>query len=35
MDAAQKYAYRYLVYDGMLRIRPIAGVGGEGGNAGI
>jgi hypothetical protein len=27
MDAAQKYAYRYLIYNGMLRIRPIAGVG--------
>ena len=27
MDAAQKYAYRYLIYQGTLWIRPIAFVG--------
>lgn len=27
MDAAEKYAYRYLIYNGMLRIRPIVGIG--------
>lgn len=29
MDSAQKYAYRYLIYQGTLCIRPIAHVGGE------
>jgi hypothetical protein len=29
MDSAQKYAYRYLIYEATLCIRPIAHVGGE------
>ncbi|WP_431475564.1 hypothetical protein [Massilia eburnea] len=29
MDFAQKYAYRYLIYQGTLAIRPIAFVGSE------
>ncbi|WP_143167410.1 hypothetical protein [Massilia sp. CF038] len=29
MDSAQKYAYRYLIYEATLRIRPIAHVGAE------
>lgn len=27
MDAAKKHAYRHLIYQGMLWIRPLAGVG--------